>query len=171
MLGGWSTTIDPIQLAEKGARLTGELPLSGMHRLVKMCADEQGSVSVDLHFERDLSDGLRLMRGRIDARIGVICQRCMERFEVGLTTEPQLILLRPGEHEHLVETGDALIIDQPVTLGELVEDELLLEVPMVPMHASDACPARSFVAADKPEQRETRANPFSALGKLKQSDR
>lgn len=171
MLGGWSTTIDPIQLAETGARLTGEFPLSGMRRLVEMCADEQGSVNVDLHFERDLSDGLRLMRGRIEARVGLICQRCMERLDVGLATEPRLILLRPGEHEHLVETGDALVIDRPLTLGELIEDELLLEVPMVPMHVSDACPAQSLVAADKPEQRETRANPFSALGKLKQSDR
>lgn len=163
--------IDPIQLAEKGARLTGELPLSGMRRLVEMCADEQGSVSVDLQFERDLSDGLRLMRGRIDARIGLTCQRCMERLDVELTTEPRLVLLTPGEHEHLLEAGDALVIEQPLTLGELIEDELLLEVPMVPMHVSAECPAQRLVAVDKPAQMGTRANPFSALGKLKQTDR
>lgn len=163
--------VDPIQLAEKGARLTGELPLSGMRRLVEMCADEQGSVSVDLQFERDPSDGLRLMRGRIDARVGLTCQRCMERLDVELTTEPRLALLTPGEHEHLLEAGDALVIEQPLTLGELIEDELLLEVPMVPMHVSAECPAQSLMAADEGEPKGTRANPFSVLGKLKQTDR
>jgi hypothetical protein len=40
------------------------------------------------------------------------------------------------------------------------------------MHASDQCPAQHLIAADKPEQKKgTLANPFSVLGKLKQTDR
>ncbi len=171
MLSGWSTTIDPIQLADKGVRLAGTLPLKGMRRLMEMCADEQGSVSVDLQFERDPSNGMRAVHGRIDAHVELVCQRCMGRLTIELHSEPRLTLLRCGEREDLVEAGDALVIEQPITLGDLVEDELLLEVPMVPMHAPDQCPAQRLIADNKPEKEATRANPFSILEKLKQTDR
>src|SRR5690606_37630152 len=36
MLGSWSSIIDPIQLADKGARLEGELPVKGLSRLAGM---------------------------------------------------------------------------------------------------------------------------------------
>jgi uncharacterized protein len=130
MLGGWSSTIDPIQLADKGAHLSGELPLKGMSRLLDMCRDDDGSVSVDLHFERGSADGLR------------------------------------GEREDLLESGDALVVERAIALGELVEDELLLELPMVPMHAGSECPA-----GDSASGRTARRNPFAVLEKLKHTDR
>ncbi len=172
MLGSWSTTIDPIQLVEKGARLAGELPLKGLRRLVEMCRDDHGTVIVDLHFERDPSDGLRVMHGRVDARVRLICQRCMGRFDVELHSEPRLSLLKPGEREDLLETGDALAIEHPIPLGVLIEDELLLEMPMVPMHPADQCPAPQGVIVDGARNKEaTRPNPFSVLEKLKRGDR
>src|SRR5437762_7573529 len=131
MLGSWSTPIDPIQLADKGARLTGELPLKGMRRLAELCCDEQGAARVDLQFERD-PGGLRVMHGSVDVRVGLICQRCMERFDVELKTRPRVLLLKPGEREDLLEGGDAIAIEHPLPLAQLVEDELLLELPMVP---------------------------------------
>jgi uncharacterized protein len=172
MFGGWSTTIDPIQLADKGARLTGEIPLKGMRRLVEMCRDERGTVIVDLHFERDPSDGLRVMRGRVDARVGLTCQRCMGRLDVELHTEPRLSLLKRGEREDLLETGDALLVEHPMPLGLLIEDELLLEMPMVPMHPADQCPAPRGAMVDEAKKKEAaRPNPFSILEKLKHTDR
>lgn len=171
MLGGWSTTIDPIQLAGKGARLTGELPLRGLRRLIEVCGNAQGAVEVDLQFERDPAGGLHVMHGRLTARVGMTCQRCMERFAVDLHSEPRVTLLRPGEREDLLESGDAVVVERPVTLGQLVEDELLLEVPMVPMHPADLCPARASVAAKVEEQEAARPNPFSVLERLKRTDR
>lgn len=172
MLGGWSTTIDPIQLAGKGARLTGELPLKGLRRLIEMCWDEQGAVAVDLQFEREPADGLHVMHGRLVARAGLACQRCMERFAIEIVSEPRVALLEPGEREDLLESGDALLIDGPITLGQLIEDELLLEVPMVPMHPADHCAARRTTVAGGTEEKESaRPNPFSVLERLKRSDR
>lgn len=171
MLGGWSTIIDPIRLADTEARLNGELPLAGLRRLVEMCLDEQGAVTVDLQFEHDPSGGLRVMHGRITARAGLLCQRCMERVDVEITSEPRLVLLKPGEREDLLEAGDAILIEKPITLGALVEDELLLEVPMVPMHPTDRCPV-SIAPDEKPRGREPRKpSPFSVLEKLKRTDK
>lgn len=169
MLGSWSSMIDPIQLADKGARLTCELPAKGMSRLVEMCADETGSVHIDLTFERGSSEGLRVMHGRIVARIYLTCQRCMERLAYELRAEPRLLLLRPGEREDLLQSGEATVVERPVTLGALVEDELLLEMPMVPMHPADRCPSGRLTDAEK--SASTRTHPFSVLEKLKHKDR
>ena len=164
--------IDPIQLADKGARLTGELPLKGMRRLVEACWDEQGLVSVDLHFARETSDDLRVMRGRITAQVRFTCQRCMGELAVELLTEPRLLLLRPGEREDLIEDDDVLIIEQSITLGQLVEDELLLEVPMVPMHPVAQCPAQPLITEPQAEKKEAAGtNPFAVLEQLKRRDR
>lgn len=170
MLGGWSTIIDPIRLADTEARLEGELPLDGLRRLVEMCLDERGSVTVALQFERDPSSGLRVMHGRIGARAGLRCQRCMERVDVEIVSEPRLVLLKPGEREDLLEAGDAILIEKPMTLGALIEDELLLEVPMVPMHPADRCPV-TLASGDPARPSEPPpSSPFSVLKKLKRTD-
>lgn len=170
MLGSWSTMIDPIRLADTGARLSGELPLNGLRRLAEMCLDEQGSVTVNLQFEHDPSNGLRVMHGRITAHAVLLCQRCMERFDVAITSEPRLALLKPGEREDLLEAGDAILIEKPIALGALVEDELLLEVPMVPMHPADQCAVAPAADNEPPGSEPKRSSPFSALTKLKRTD-
>lgn len=176
MLGGWSSTIDPIQLADKGARLSGELPIKGMSRLAEMCRDDRGSVHIDLQFDRAPSDGVRIMQGTITADVDVTCQRCMGSMRCTLTSLPRLVLLRPGEREDLLDSGDARVVDQPLTLGSLVEDELLLEMPMAPMHPTEDCPAKQVIeewrgheSQSEPEQAKP-TNPFTVLQKLKHSN-
>lgn len=171
MLGSWSTTIDPIQLAEKGARLTGELPVKGMSRLVEVCRDDRGSVRIDLQFERGASDGLRVMHGTVAARISLICQRCMNPMPYALESRVRLFLVRPGEREDLVEAGEALSVERPVALAELVEDELLLEMPMVPLHAGAECPAIVAAPDERGNEERARPSPFAVLQRLKHTDR
>jgi uncharacterized protein len=175
MLGGWSSSIDPIQLADAGARLSGELPLKGLARLIEMCRDDDGSVRIDLQFERNPVDRRRTLRGAIDARVNATCQRCMENMTLTLSTKPRLILLRAGERDDLVESGSALVVERPITLGALVEDELLLAMPMVPTHPIESCRTRGALGepakpgAEPKEKNE--ANPFSVLARLKHPDR
>ena len=58
-------------------------------------------------------------------------------------------------------TGDALSV-------ELVEDELLMEVPVAPMHAACPQPVKMSAAdAGFEEAAPERANPFAVLGKLR----
>jgi uncharacterized protein len=171
MLGGWPATVDPVQLADKGERLTGEASVKSLSRLAEVCLDPDGSVMIDLAFERSGGDGLRIMRGTVQTRVRVPCQRCLEPMDVDLRAEPSLVLLRPGEHPELVEAGEARVFERPVPLSELVEDELLLVLPMVPMHAMDRCPARNAVGAGTHKREAGRPNPFAVLGGLKRRDR
>lgn len=170
MLGGWPATVDPILLADQGTRLAGEASLESFVRLAEACLDASGSVMIDLAFERSAGDGLRIMHGTIRTRVRLTCQRCLEPMDVDLQAEPNLVLLRPGEHPELVESGDARVFERPVPLAELVEDELILALPMVPMHALERCPAKG--ALGEGDKREAaRPNPFAVLGRLKGRDR
>jgi DUF177 domain-containing protein len=175
MLGGWSSIIDPIQLAEKGARLSGELPVKGLSRLVEMCCNDAGSVRIDLQFEHDPTDDLRTLHGTIDAGINVTCQRCMESMALSLSVHPHLLLLRAGDRDEFLESGNALAIKRPVTLGSLIEDELLLSMPMVPMHPIDNCPAKESRELLRSQEcapnEKKRTKPFAALAALKNAKR
>lgn len=153
MLGGLGATIDPILLADKGAQLSGRVPLQSMARLRAQLLDGAGEVDVDLAFERAEGSNLRRMRGRIVAQVSVTCQRCLEPMAIEIVGEPDVILLRADEPDPgLPPEADTLTVTTSVAVAELIEDELLLALPMVPMHALEQCPAREFIGAIKDDE-------------------
>ncbi len=155
--------IDPIGLADKGVRLHGDLPLAAMHRLIQTGVEGRGTVSVDLHFGRD-AEGHRRLQGRIDAVLSLPCQRCLQGLSLVLALAPDLLLVAAGEREDAVPEGaDTYTVDAPVPLSQVIEDELILALPMMPMHPEGACEP----ALTKDRAVETRPNPFAALAKLK----
>jgi DUF177 domain-containing protein len=167
-------TIDPIQLAERGARLTGTLPLKGMSRLTQNCLDDAGEVLVDLAFERGEGEKVLLMHGTLRVTLHVTCQRCLEEMDLALEASPWFILARSEKgRDDLGDEPDILVADKPLSLSGLVEDELLLALPMVPVHELDQCPARAYVTAvadaGSPQDEEDRKSPFSVLSRLKKT--
>jgi len=167
MSGGWPATIDPAQLADQGAELSGELPVTSMPRLAESCLDKQGSVGVDLKFGREGVERLRFMRGIVRARVRLTCQRCLEPMTLTIETMSDMIVLRPGERPELEGQDDTLVVARAMPLSEFVEDELLLALPMIPKHAPDQCPARDHVGAAPKASSAPRAHPFAGLKTLK----
>ena len=165
MFDALPAVIDPLRLADEGARLCGELKLQGMPRLTGLCADAQGMASIDWQFERS-AQGLRQMHGSVRATVRVICQRCLQPFALTLGTDTRLVVLNPGE----TGANEADVLEaKPWLLSELVENELLLAMPMIPMHAPGECQARVPGSSDK-AGRSDRRHPFAVLGKLKHGD-
>lgn len=162
-------TIDPIQLAERGARLTGTLPLKSMPRLAQGSLKGSGDVNVDLAFEREEGQQVFVMHGTLRVTLRVTCQRCLEPMNLELEAAPWLVLTKSGERLQRQEgEADILVADKPLALSEVVEEELLLALPMVPLHAPDRCPVKVRAASVIPEQAARGGkNPFSVLGKLK----
>jgi uncharacterized protein len=160
MSGGLPATIDPIQLAERVAHLRGTLPLAGMARLKGSGLDQSGSVEVNLQFARSGSSQVCEARGTVHAALRMICQRCLEPMTLSLTVRPQWLFVRAGEGRETAidEVAELMEVDRPVALSELVEDELLLAMPMIPMHRLEECPARQYSAAG-----QERRNPFADL--------
>jgi len=142
--------IDPIRLAEQQRELRGQIPLSRMHRLASSLAVAEGLVDVDLRFGID-ELGVRFMSGRIHAELALICQRCMEAMRVPVEAEVSLGLTRSdNEAERLPENYEPLLVGaEPMPLSAIVEDELMLALPIVSMHAPEQCPASTLTRRER----------------------
>jgi uncharacterized protein len=165
--------LDPVRLAETGRTLRGHLQLADLSRLAESLVDAEGPVAVELAFGID-PVGVRYMQGRIEAQVRLICQRCMEPMEyrleanlnVGLVSDEAQAELLPESYEPM------LIGHEPLFLQDIVEDELILSLPIVPRHDPDRCPAtRVLEQATGGEEEDVEEgeveNPFAVLAKLK----
>jgi uncharacterized protein len=166
MSGQLPAQIDPLRLADDGVRLAGTLPGSEMARMRDLVLPNSRPelVAVDLQFERT-SQGLRRMRGTIRTQVEMSCKRCLKPLKVEVVAQPLFVLLEPDETEP--EDSEALVVEAPLSLAELVEDELLLAMPMSPGHADGQCEVAFPVHMGKAPVTEMRANPFAELRGLK----
>ena len=162
MSGSLPAMVDPIRLADENVRLRGELSASPMRRLAEVCVEPMSPVRIDLAFDRD-PQGLRRMVGSIEAEVCVTCQRCLRGLCLTLQAEPELIVLTAAQRDVLPDETDVLVVDKPLALAQLVEDELLLALPMIPMHDLAECEG----AVQATRASEDKQSPFAGLSGLK----
>jgi uncharacterized protein len=108
---------------------------------------------------------------KASAVLPLTCQRCLAPVDVALTVDRSFRFVA-DEETALAQDDEAeedlLAVSQEFDLAELVEDELLMEMPPVPRH--ELCPVDvKLVATDAAfdEQLATKPNPFAVLHKLK----
>ena len=149
----------------------GRLPLSSLTRLRDALADaDAGDVAFSLEFDRDALQ-VPYVELRIEAGLPLVCQRTLQRFVFPVAMVQRLGLIRDEADESALPEGyEALLLagDGELRPAELVEDELILAVPVVPVK-----PGSESVERDWPvtTEEEVRANPFAALAALKKQDR
>jgi uncharacterized protein len=97
-----------------------------------------------------------VVHGTIDARLEVPCARCLEPFELDVHSDVSVLYVpgaklkdsgsgKDGEVEYTLDDAEADTLPydgETVVLDDLVRDELLLGVPMIPL-CSDDCPGMS----------------------------
>lgn len=93
-----------------------------------------------------------VVHGTLDADLVVPCARCLEPFAIPLHADLSVLYVPASamrgngadeEYEFTSEEADTLPYDgETVVLDDLVRDELLLELPMIPL-CSEACPGMS----------------------------
>lgn len=172
MSNGLPAQIDPIRLAEEGGRLNGRLSTRSMHRLLSLCASPPVQVVIDLQFERAGRNRWE-MHGKVAGEVTLVCQRCLQPFVYRMDVAPQVMFARSdAEERHLSDDGarEVVLVTAPLVLSELIEDELLLGLPMIPMHADGVCAAVPAASKGAKDDTTARPNPFAVLGKLKKQD-
>lgn len=162
MSGQLPVQIDPIRLADEGVRLCGTLPGSELARLRGLVLPDSRPepVAVDLKFERT-GQGVRRLHGTIRTQVEMACKRCLQPLTIEIVAQPLILLLEPNEAEP--DDGETLVVDAPLSLAELVEDELLLAMPMSPGHGEGECAVAFPVTAGKAPAGEKIVNPFDEL--------
>lgn len=170
MSGRLPKYIEPLRLARDGGHLQGHLPLQGMERLAELVEAVLGDAHIDFRFAIDES-GFSTMAGTIQAEVRQICQRCMSLMTVTLNAEVGVGFVRSQEEaKDLPEYLDPMVLASadPISLTDLVEDELLLALPIAPRHGNDSeCIDLGKYRADEPVKVEEKPNPFAVLAALK----
>ncbi len=163
-------------LARQGGTLSGTLPAQSLPRLA------QSVESADLaHWSAQ--GELRELKGaepqvwlhlktRSDVRL--VCQRCLQLLDHPLQSERSFLFVPDeSEVERLDEEleEDVLLLPRLFDLLELVEDELILALPIVPRH--DECPQPLPMPDDPdlPQEGGEVPHPFAALAALKKPPR
>lgn len=107
------------------------------------------------------------------ATVWLTCQRCLQPFSVPLEIDRRLRFVRGEAQAEALDAeieDDVLALSKSLDLRELIEDELLLALPIVPRH--DLCPQPlpvPLAEAPAPDAVPERENPFAALQRLKSS--
>ena len=99
------------------------------------------------------------------------CQRCLQTLAEPLQVERRIRFVRTEEEAtRLDEESEDDVLVQPsrLDLQELLEDELILALPLVPRHT--VCPQPLAAEAEPaPQEIATAAHPFAALGRVAQA--
>jgi uncharacterized protein len=177
MSGALPELVDAWRMVASGRVFEGQLPLASMTRLADSLADTTGDVAYAIEFGKD-DFGISFIDVRVDARLPMICQRSLERFEQPVSIEQRLGLIASERDEAgLPEGYEPVLLDgsADLRLATLIEDELILALPVVPLKdgADDDSPLQTWSTASAEELEELEAeaekpNPFAALATLKQ---
>jgi len=157
--------IEPTRLARAGQTLAGQYAIEEMSRLGERLFDKSGLADFRLEFERDEELDITFITGEISAKVSMICQRCLEPMTLALKCPVYLgvinnsvdLSILPDSCEPLYED------DSPVSLRDLVEDELILALPLSAMHEMVDCEAGGLL---NEVNKSVKESPFSVLKTL-----
>lgn len=165
--GTTSTTIaDPFRFAADGRRIDGEVAVAKLDRLADSLADSVGVLHFSIEGSLDEEGRPRLSLG-VGGSLVLRCQRCLGGLdwpvEIGVSLRP----VREGEgipDEELEDDEvDALEVGADLDVVGLVEEEVLLALPIAPRH-DDCQPPRPDGGAEK-------ESPFAKLAALRGGDK
>ena len=161
--------VDPRKLADRSISLAGELQLSEFSRACELLTSDAGVVHAEIVFSRDEKQ-VAVMQLKLESEGRLICQRCLDEAVIAVSGDYTYAIVVPGTDElHFPQGYDVLEVgEEPLDLLALVEDELLLALPIVPMHPPEECqqPA-GLLESESSENAVKRSNPFSVLAQLK----
>lgn len=167
--------VDVSLLALQGARVEQEYRLARFTRLAGSLLADTGSATARFVFQQ--VEGMPAVTATVGTTVQLRCQRCLQPCGCELESTSSIVFTADEAEEARVPEGWEAIAADPrrVALAELVEDELLLSLPLVPMHAdaADCGLAVALVAAPAgPETAPvqdpgtTTQRPFAKLAEL-----
>jgi len=136
-----------------------------------------GDGALDLRLSKSGADVV--VHGQAKVEVELPCARCLEPARVTLVPRISVLMVPaakmrgPDRKEHEMAAGEADVLPydgENVVLDDLVRDDLLLEIPMIPL-CSETCPGiASAKRHDEPRAVDPRLAPLLALKKTKEKE-
>ncbi|MCC2615627.1 23S rRNA accumulation protein YceD [Aestuariibacter halophilus] len=164
--------LDPFKSAMKRSDYQGVLMAKDMIRLTEAVADIDDTIAVAVRFDKD-AQGLNFFQGTLSTSVSLICQRCSEPFAHQIHVEFCFSPVQGTDQNEIDELPDGY---DPVEVNDhgeidiiqLFEDELLLSLPIVALHAEKDCKiGQDDMQYGDVEPDVERPNPFAVLKELK----
>ncbi len=161
--------IDSLDFARKGLELRGEAAIADMPRLQDLLASPEGQVGFVLRGAQG-KNGEPLLELALEGNCQLRCQRCLQALPHAISILSLLMPVPESELESSLAAGgdleeedeiDRIPADAHLDVLALIEDEVLLGLPLSPRHEFGVCEA---AAGNAPAGEQ---HPFAVLRKLK----
>jgi uncharacterized protein len=121
-------------------RFEGSLPIARLTRLAGCLASPTGELKVDLQAGTD-AGGAPYLRGSVSGDVTLLCQRCLSEFVQPLVVPVNLRLVHSDADEARLmhESEPYQVVGDRLPLQELVEDEVMLALPLAPRCSRPGC--------------------------------
>ena len=135
-LHAWYSLRDLEALGGRQGKLGGELEFARLPRLVGLLNSTAGSVRASLQF-RQRGVGRLAATLEFATTVELVCQRCLEPFAQPIEERVEVLFVEPGEAGASIPEGyEPIELDDGRLLpARLIEDELIVAIPLVPKHA------------------------------------
>ncbi len=172
--GALPKQLDLRGLAARGVHIEGTVSPEDLPRLADsgIAIVESGSAAFD--FRRD-EEARYVVAVRVEAKLVMRCQRCLSDMEVPVKSASLMACVWTDEEAAaLPATYEPLLVDDTADLSDIVEEEILLAIPVSPIHEKECKSAgqRAALETDTGEpaavdETGERDSPFAVLERLK----
>jgi uncharacterized protein len=159
--------VDARALGAEQQALSRRFRLDRFERLTEALLSRDGAVGIEARFHE--VDGLPAVELTVSAELVLRCQRCLGPLRLSVAGCAWLAFDAAGERDALpghdayeVVPADPAAVD----IAALVEDELLLSVPLVPLHEDCRAALATEASAAPVVEKPPTQRPFAGLNDL-----
>ena len=164
--------LDPFKCAVQRSEYRGVYKSQDMTRFLDSVVACDETVAVDITFKKD-EQGLTYFSGSVETSAMLVCERCGGQIAQPLQANFCFSPIRSdAEIEELPETYDPIEVNDQgeINILQVVEDELILQLPIVAFHAEEECGmSQNELSFGDVGTDDEKPNPFAVLKELKQN--
>lgn len=161
--------IDPVRLAREGKVLQGHFQISQFERLSSAVLEGNSDIEFVLNFSKDSEQQIVIIKGEVQVILSMRCQRCLEPVQVDIHSSVGLGVVSTEDKvaDLPINLEPVITSNTTLSLPELIEDEVLLALPVAPVHDETDCSASDVI--EKFRNKNT-YKPFEKLKILQKTD-
>ena len=123
--------------AKKEISLSGIYQISDFPKISEIASNKKDNVRVSLSFYLK-NNKTPCVDGIINLDIVLACQRCLDDLSLALEVNFNLAFVKHNQESEELESHEIYVIeDEELATHDLISDEILLSIPMVPIHGYD----------------------------------
>ncbi len=163
--------LDSRKVFRQGLLIEGSIAVAELKQLCSMLSSAEGRVSARLEFGFD-DARRRKIEGRVYGELSLQCQRCLDTVRVAVSEPINLAVVSSEDSARQLpaDIDPLLDVDEEIRPPELIEEQMILGLPIVATHkhcephtASVTPPAK----ASEKQSASSVSNPFAVLAALK----